>query len=130
MHKDDTDHLAVGLLALGCVALAGMLIGTWELVLYPSLLIMGVLLAMALVRRVGPVAVGIPVGVVALLVVLFGILHAMGIDSPSGTGTILGWDPMTFLYFFGVGPAFLLVSLLYALTEKGHPAATDEEIAR
>lgn len=128
MRKDDTDRLAVALLALGCVALAGMLIGTWELVLYPSLLIMGVLLAMALVRRTSAVAVGVPVGVVAMLVGLFAILHVMGVDSPSGTGSFLGWDPMTAFYFFAVGPAFLSVGLLYALIDRSD--ATDEEIAR
>lgn len=128
MRKDDTDRLAMALLALGCVALAGMLLGTWELVLYPSLLIIGVLLAMALVRRTVAVAVGLPGGVVVLLLVLFTILHVMGVDSPSGTGSFLGWDPMTALYLFVVGPAFLLVGLLYALTER--PDATEEEIAR
>lgn len=128
MRKNDNDRPAVALLALGCVVLAGMLLGTWELVLYPSLLIIGVLLAMALVRRRGAVTIGLPVGVVALLLVLFATLHVMGVDSPSGTGSFLGWDPMTALYLFGVGPAVLLVGLLYALIDR--PDATEEEVAR
>jgi hypothetical protein len=130
MRKDESDHLVVALLLLGCAAVAGMLLGSWQLVLYPSLLIIGVLLAIALVRRRGLVATGVPVGVAALFIVLFGVLHAMGADSPSGTGSILGWDPMTALYLFGLGPAILLVGLLFALTDRDHPAATDEEIAR
>lgn len=128
MRRDDNDRSAMALLTLGCVVLAGMLLDTWELVLYPSLLVIGVLLAMASVRRQGAVRVGLPVGVVALLVVLYATLHVMGIDSPSGTGTFLGWDPMTALYLFGVGPAVLLVGLLYALTDR--PDATEEEVAR
>lgn len=130
MRRNHTDRLAVTLLVLGCAAVAGMLLDTWELVLYPSLVMMGVLLAMALTRSTRRVAVGVPVGMVTLLVVLYAILHAMGVDSPSGTGSWLGWDPMTALYLFGLGPAFLLVGLLYALTERDHAAATDEEIAR
>ncbi len=128
MHRNDNDAPAVALLALGCVDLAGMLLGTWELVLYPSLLLIGVLLAMALVRRRGAVVIGLPVGVTALLLVLFAILHLMGVDSPSGTGSFLGWDPMTAFYLFGVGPAFLLVGLLYALTDRPDP--TEEDVAR
>jgi hypothetical protein len=114
----DDDPLAVGLLVLGGVALAGMLFGAWQLVLYPSLVLMGVLLAMALAGRPTALQVGLPAGVTAMLVVLYGILHAMGIASPSGTGSFLGWDPMTALYLFGVGPAFVLVGLLYALTDR------------
>lgn len=124
----NNDGPAVALLVLGCVVLAGMLLGTWELVLYPSLLIIGVLLAMALIRRRSAVKIGLPVGVVLLLLVLYGTLHAMGIDSPSGTGTFLGWDPMTALYLFGIGPAVLLVGLLYALIDRPH--ATEEDVPR
>jgi hypothetical protein len=130
VRKPETDHLAAALLALGCAVVVGMLLGTWELVLYPSLLMMGVLLAMALIRRRTSLAIGLPAGVVALLVALFGALHAMGADSPSGAGSFLGWDPMTALYLFGLGPAFLLVGLLYALTHRDGMAATDEETAR
>ncbi len=128
MHKNDNDGPAVALLVLGCVVLAGMLLGTWELVLYPSLLIIGVLLAMALIRRRSAVKIGVPVGVVVLLLALYATLHAMGIDSPSGTGSFLGWDPMTAFYLFGVGPAFLLVGLLYALLDRPDP--TEEDVAR
>ncbi len=128
MRKNDNDRPAVALLALGCVVLAGMLLGTWELVLYPSLLIIGVLLAMALIRRRSAVKIGVPVGVVVLLLALYATLHAMGIDSPSGTGTFLGWDPMTALYLFGIGPAVLLVGLLYALVDRPH--ATKEDVPR
>lgn len=130
MRKDDSDRLAVAVLVLGAVALTGMLIGAWQLVLYPALLLMGALLAMALVARPGRVAVGVPAGVVALLLALYASLHAMGVDSPSGIGSWLGWDPMTALYLFGLGPAFLLVGLLYALIENDAAGATDEETAR
>lgn len=114
----DDDHLAVAVLVLGGAALAGMLLATWQLVLYPSLLLMGVLLALALSGRPRAVRAGVAVGVTALLVALFAVLHLMGIAAPSGSGSFLGWDPMTALYLFVVGPAFVLVGLLYALTDR------------
>jgi uncharacterized membrane protein YedE/YeeE len=121
MLRDVTDRLALALLVLAVLTLAGMLTGSWELVLYPTLLTIGALLAVA-VTRDGRPAMGIPAGVTGLLVVLFAILHAMGIADPSGTGTLLGWDPMTAVYLFVVGPAFLLVGLLYALSDRTAPA--------
>jgi hypothetical protein len=129
MRRNETDRLAWGLLALSVLAVAGMLLGSWELVLYPSLVLFGVLLAMSLVGQ-GRVALGIPVGVTVLLLVLFGALHAMGIASPDGTGSVLGWDPMTALYLFVVGPAFVLVALLYGLHDRSRSTTTDEETVR
>lgn len=121
MFRDVTDRLALALLVLVVLTLAGMLTGSWQLVLYPTLLMIGALLAFSLTRR-GRLALGIPVGVTALLVVLFGILHAMGLAAPSGEGSVLGWDPMTALYLFVVGPAFVLVGLLYAFSDRTAPA--------
>lgn len=125
------DRYAIALLALACVALAGMLLSTWELVLYPTLVACGVLLAIALRGR-GPVAVLLPVGVTALLLASYGVLHAMGLGAPSGAGLLLGWDPMTAVYLFLLGPVFLLVGLLYALlgAPGRHAGADDEEGVR
>jgi 4-amino-4-deoxy-L-arabinose transferase-like glycosyltransferase len=127
MSRDLTNRLASVVLVLGVLTIAGMVTATWQLVLYPTLLIVGALLAISVTRN-GRTALGIPVGVTVLLVALFGILHAMGVASPSGRGTVLGWDPMTALYLFVVGPAFLLVDLLYALTDR--TATTPEENLR
>jgi hypothetical protein len=127
MHRSRTERLAWALLALSVVAVAGMLLGRWQLVLYPSLLTVGVLLAMSLVHGVGAARLGVPIGVTGLLVALFGVLHAMGVASPTGSGTLLGWDPMTAVYLFLVGPAFVLVSLLYAVHDR--PAATEATAA-
>lgn len=132
MHRSETDRLAWALLAMSVVAVAGMLLGRWQLVLYPSLLTVGVLLAMSLVRRAGGLPLRVPVGVTALLLVLFGALHAMGLASPAGEGSVLGWDPMTAVYLFLVGPAFVLVALLYALHDRTAATenAADEETVR
>jgi hypothetical protein len=127
MSRDVTDRLALVLLVLGVLTLAGMVAGMWQLVLYPTLLIVGALLAISVTRN-GRTPLGIPAGVTVLLLALFGILHAMGVAAPSGRGTVLGWDPMTALYLFVVGPAFLLVGLLYALTDR--TATTHEENPR
>jgi hypothetical protein len=131
------DPLAVGVLVLVTTALVGMVVGRWEVVLYPSLLLVGVLLGMALPGLAMSVRLGVAVGTTALLLVLFAVLHAMGIADPSGEGLVLGMDPMTILYLFGVGAAFLLVNLLFALFGADRTAdgtsqddTTGEEFAR
>lgn len=106
-----SDRLAILLLLVVSAAVVGMVLGSWQLVLYPTLLLVGVLLAFALVRRSGGLLV--PVVVTLVLVGLYGALHAMGLAAPSGEGLLLGWDPMTALYLFGIGPVFVLVSLLF-----------------
>jgi hypothetical protein len=127
MRTDPTDRLVLALLGLATLTAAGMLAGSWQLVLYPTLLSIGALLALSLTHH-GRTAPGIPVGITVLLVALFGILHAMGVAAPNGRGTVLGWDPMTALYLFVVGPAYLLVGLLYALSDRTAP--TREENLR
>jgi hypothetical protein len=127
MSRDVANRLVLVLLVLGVLTLAGMLTGSWQLVLYPTPLTIGALLAVSVAHN-GRTPLGIPAVVTGLLLVLFGILHAMGVASPSGRGTVLGWDPMTALYLFVVGPAFLLVGLLYALTDR--TAKTPEENLR
>lgn len=129
VHKDDSDRLAPVLLVLVAAALVGMVVGSWELVLYPTLLTVGTLLAMALARR-GLAMRGLAIAVTTLLLVLYGVLHAMGIAAPSGDGTVLGWDPMTALYLFLVGPAFLLVGLLHGLLDRPTPDTTDAHADR
>lgn len=119
MTLDASDRLAVLLLAATTAAVAGMLLGSWQLVLYPTLVVVGTLLAFALVRRAGGLVV--PVAVTLALVTLFGVLHVMGLADPSGEGLLLGWDPMTGIYLFVVGPVFVLVGLLYVFY-GGDPA--------
>jgi hypothetical protein len=126
--REARDGLMWALLVLFSLAAIGMLLSSWELVLYSSLLAFGALIAISPVLRGRRSAIGVPVAVTALLLLLFGALHVMGIDEPSGTGTFLGWDPMTALYLFGVGAAFVLVSLVYALTDR--PTPTVEESTR
>lgn len=126
--KKGKDGLMWALLALFGLAALGMLLGSWELVLYPGLLAIGALIAISPVLKGRRTAVTVPLGVTALLLALFGALHLMGVDDPSGTGSFLGWDPMTALYLFGVGAAFVLVSLLYALTDR--PTTPAKESSR
>lgn len=124
MRRDDRRTPAWVLLGLAVLTMFGMLLGSWQLVLYPSLLIVGVLLAMSMAAK-GQLRYGIPVFVTVLLVGLFALLHAMGVDDPSGEGSFLGWDPMTAIYLFVVGPAFLLVGLLFALHDRSSDTARE-----
>jgi len=131
MKWNESDRLAVLLLAVLSVATVGMVLGSWQLVLYPTLLTVGVLLAFALVRRTGGLVV--PVAVTSVLLALFGALHGIGLAAPSGEGLVLGWDPATALYLFGVGPAFVLVSLLFVLyggDRPGRRTPTRKEASR
>jgi hypothetical protein len=127
MHKDESNTMAWALLVLSGLALVGMLVGSWELLLYTTVVTFSVLLAMSVAGspRAG---VAVPVGVTVALLALFGLLHSMGLASPTGEGSFLGWDPMTAIYLFAIGPVYLAVSLAYALHDRA--TATDEEIAR
>lgn len=115
MHKERFAYLPYAVLVLTVAAAAGMLIGSWRLVLYPSILLFGVLISLGMRSGSRSPAVRIPAAVVALLLTLFIVLDLMGLGNPSGEGLVLGLSPLTALYFFGVGPAVVLVGLLYGL---------------
>lgn len=106
----------LAVLLLSIMALAGMVLGRWELVLYPSLLLVGVLLAAGRSHR-GRWSAVVPVVTAVLLVGLFALLHLNGLDSSRAASPVLGWDPLTAAYLFIIGPAFLLVGVFYALTD-------------
>lgn len=127
MRVDKARALEWSLLIVAALTLVGMALGSWQLVLYPSLLMVGALLALALLPHEKS-AFGVPLCVTGLLVALFVVLHAMGVAEPSGEGSVLGWDPMTALYLFVVGPAFVLVGLLYAVHDRS--TAQDREAVR
>lgn len=115
MRDEDSAAIPVALLVLSGLAAGGMMLGSWRLVLYPAILLIGLLIAISLHRRVPGLAVSLPAAVVLVLLALYGALDVMGVSAPTGEGMFLGWDPMTALYLFGLGTSFLGVGLLYGL---------------
>ncbi|MDV6010945.1 hypothetical protein [Haloechinothrix sp. LS1_15] len=115
-HDRPTDPLAYALLILLALAVAGMLTADWRLVLYPTLLAVGVLLAMSRPVRDRRLAVALPTVLTILLLAGYGALDALSVSDPEVTGLVLGLAPTTALYFFGITPVILLVALAYAAT--------------
>lgn len=135
MHKQPLPYLPQAVLVLAVVVAAGMLLASWRLVLYPSVVMFGVLMSLGLRREMRSAAVSIPAGIVALLLALFAVLDLMGLGDPSGEGLVLGLSPLTALYLFGIGAAFLAVGLLYGivfphLNSEGAEARSDRGALR
>jgi len=113
-----SNRLIYAMLGLLVLVIIGMLVGSWRIVLYPFLLIVGISISFGLTRalRSNQGVLLIPVGVVALLLALYGSLDLMSVADPAGEGMVFGFAPTTALYFFGITPVILLVGLAFALT--------------
>ncbi len=98
--------------------IVGMLIASWRMILYPFLLVVGIGILFGLTRAVqrNRGVLLLPIGLVALLVALYGWLDSMSVADPAGEGLVLGFAPTTALYFFGITPVILLTGLAFALT--------------
>ncbi|RNL80592.1 hypothetical protein [Halostreptopolyspora alba] len=116
MRQRPSDLLIYALLLLVTTATVGMLLADWRLVLYPTLLAAGVLVALSRPARDRRIAVALPAGVSVLLLACYGALDAMSVSDPRATGLVFGFAPTTALYLFGIAPVLLLVGLAYALT--------------
>ena len=118
MARNLLNGLIYAMLGLIVLIIVGMLIASWRMVLYPFLLVVGISILFGLTRAVqrNRSVLLLPIGLVILLVALYGWLDSMSVADPDGEGIVLGFAPTTALYFFGVMPAFLLVGLAFALT--------------
>lgn len=118
MARNLLNRLIYAMLGLVVLIIVGMLIASWRMVLYPFLLIVGISILFGLTRAVqrNRSVLLLPIGVVVLLVALYGWLDSMSVADPDGEGIVLGLAPTTALYFFGIMPAFLLVGLAFSLT--------------
>lgn len=128
-----SDWLVYAMLGLMVVILIGMLTGSWRVVLYPFLLVIGISIILGFVRQIAggrsAVALASAGGVVALFFVLFVWVDLLSGGEPTGsTAYILGMTPVTALYVIGVPLLVALPGLLYALTftrEDVDPALSD-----
>lgn len=113
------DKLIYALLGLVVLMTIGMLTGSWRMILYAYLFIIGISIIFGLTRRIKSRGnlIGVPIGVSVLYVVLYVWLDVMTMGSPTGgEGLVWGMTPATALFMLGIWPASILVTLLYAWT--------------
>ncbi|MDN5896467.1 MAG: hypothetical protein L0H93_20910 [Nocardioides sp.] len=113
-----TDRLVMLLLVLTCIMLAGMLTASWRVVLYPYLVVIGVIILLGVGTRRSRdsvlmwMGIGVPVGYIALYLWLEVAMQGAGGES---SDLVFGLVPTTAIYFFAIWPFGLLVAGLYAL---------------
>lgn len=120
MHvKDEMIYLFLGLISL---SLIGMLFESWRIILYPYLLVVGLMVLFGLwkpIKRYASKKKYIPSIVAFVYLLLFLLLDIMTRHSFSGgVGYIFGLTPSMALYMFTILPGGTIVCLLYALTFK------------
>jgi hypothetical protein len=118
------------LLGLTVLMLIGMLIGSWRVILYPFLLVVGVSILFGFTREIGqrsrPLLVAGPV--VILFVVLFVVLDISTGMQPTGSDSrVLGMTPPMAWYLLGFPPLVILVGILYAVTFQNEDPETPEQ---
>lgn len=121
MKITSTDRLVVLMLALVSIMLVGMLTSSWRVVLYPYLVVVGVviLLGVGQRRHHDRVLLGLGVGVTLVYLALY-LWFDVVMDSEPGSSTDLigGVVPSTAIYFFAIWPFGLVVAALYAFLHR------------
>ncbi|BCJ86113.1 hypothetical protein [Effusibacillus dendaii] len=103
--------------------LIGMLTGAWRIILYPYLFIIGIGVLLGLWQQLKrkPQLIWVPVSITVLYLILYVWLDVLSLHSPTGGSTLVfGMVPTTALFFLGIWPIAILVSLLYGLTFSSH----------
>lgn len=120
------------LLGLTVLMLIGMLTGSWRVILYPFLLVVGVSILFGFTREIGnrsrPLLIAGPV--VILFVVLFLVLDISTGMQPTGSASrVLGMTPPMAWYLLGFPPLTILVGVLYAVTFQNEEPETPQRVA-
>ncbi|HET6563740.1 MAG TPA: hypothetical protein VFG72_17860 [Marmoricola sp.] len=121
MRSTSTDRLVTLLLVLVSIMLVGMLTTSWRVVLYPYLVVIGVMILLGVGKRRDhdKVLMGLGVGVTLVYFALYIWLDiAMIPDLGSSTDLVAGVVPTTAIYFFAIWPFGLVVAGLYALLHR------------
>lgn len=116
-----TNRLVTALLVLVILMLVGMLTGSWRVVLYPYLAVIGIiiLLGVGSRRADSPIYLALGAGVSAVYFALFiwlDVVMGPGIDAD--TALIGGVVPSTAIYFFAIWPFGMVVAVLYSLFHR------------
>lgn len=139
MKATSTDGLVTLMLVLVSIMLVGMLTASWRVVLYPYLVVVGVVILLGLGKRRhhDRVLMGLGVGVTLAYLALYLWLDvAMTPELGSSTNLIGGLVPTTAIYFLAIWPFGLVVAALYAvlhrriMTDDAPETATAERSAR
>lgn len=121
MKAISTDRLVILMLALVSIMLVGMLTTSWRVVLYPYLVVVGVviLLGVGQRRHHDRVLLGLGAGVTLVYLALY-LWFDVAMDSELGSNTDLigGVVPSTAIYFFAIWPFGLVVAALYAILHR------------
>lgn len=134
MKATSTDRLVILMLALVTLMLVGMLTASWRVVLYPYLVVVGVVILLGIGQRRhhDRVLLGLGVGVSLVYIALYLWLDVtMDSDLGSSGHLIGGVVPSTAVYFFAIWPFGLIVAALYAIlhrrimTDEIPPASPD-----
>lgn len=120
-----SDRLIYAFVSVVLVMMVGMLVGSWRMILYSYVLIVGigVMYGFTGAVRSRRSVVVVPLGITAVLAILFVGLDLLTAGSPTGgDGYVLGLTPSIAYYFFLIAPFAVLVSVIYALTFEADPS--------
>lgn len=116
-----TDRLVTVLLVLVTIMLVGMLTASWQVVLYPYLVVVGVIILLGVGARRGTDSVlmwfgiAVPVVYIALYVWLEVVMAG---QPEEGSDLVLGLVPSTAIYFLAIWPVGLVVAACYAFLHR------------
>lgn len=116
-----TNRLVILLLVLVSIMIIGMVTSSWRVVLYPYLMVIGVviLLGVGTRRNRDRVLMGLGVGVALVYIALYVWLDlTMAPDLGSSTDLVGGVVPTTAIYFFVIWPFGLVIAALYAVLHR------------
>jgi len=128
-----TDRLVMLLLLLVTTMLIGMLTTSWRVVLYPYLVVIGIMVLLGVGRRRvhDRVLLGLGGGVTLAYLALYLWLDvAMGSELGASTELVAGFVPTTAIYFFAIWPFGLVVAALYAVLHNRIMRDNDEPTTR
>lgn len=115
----NSDKLIYLLLFLVSLIFIGAMTGSWRIILYPYLIIVGIAVLFGIWKSVhrNPRKIWIPIAVSILYLFLYGWLDIMTLVKPTGgDGYIFGLTPSMALYLLLIWPLANIMCLLYAWT--------------
>lgn len=116
-----TNRLIYATLGLVILMLAGMLLSSWRVVLYPLILLIGISILLGYTRELP--GKKWPLLVAGSMVVLYGLLFVVldlmtGGEPTESTNYVLGMTPPMALYIISFPLLVILAGVLYGLTFK------------
>lgn len=114
-----SDKVIYTLFVLVTLTLIGMFVGSWRVILYPYLIVIGIAILLGLMKTIkqNPKMIVVPIVVSAVYLVLYIWLDIMTLNLPTGgVKYVFGLTPSMALYLLGIWPLANIICLLYAWT--------------